>query len=206
MDDDTDECLPQKLKLKSISTLYKAAMERIDSSSMGSYDVIAKSFVDILRKQRTTKGKLWIFACLPYPQRIAKLFSDEFMIPLGEARRMLRDGRCDEIMDIMATLGGKSENMSMQPLPAYFAVTVDVIKVLIEDYPGSEGIMPPGPGGDIPFISISRPSTARVHGSNDTTSTLPLSSRKEPSTNSPAAFRSSANGLLAEEAVSQNME
>ena len=73
-----------------VSELYGNALEILNSSSMGSFEVIAKNLVDILRKQRNSKEKNWVFACLPYQQRLAKLVSDEFFLPLGGIREMVQ--------------------------------------------------------------------------------------------------------------------
>jgi hypothetical protein len=53
---------------------------------------MTRNFVDVLQKQRVAKDKNWVFACLPYQQRVAKLMADEFVLPLGHARRMVQVG------------------------------------------------------------------------------------------------------------------
>lgn len=75
---------------RSVRLLYKEASDRIRGLQMGSYEIMTSNLVDVLRKQRSAKGKHWVFGCLPYQQRIAKIVVDEFIQPLGDARNLLR--------------------------------------------------------------------------------------------------------------------
>lgn len=75
---------------KGVSALYRAALESIGEARMGGYELMAKNLVDVLHKQRTSKDKLWMFACLPYHQRVSKLIADEFIIALGEIRGQIK--------------------------------------------------------------------------------------------------------------------
>lgn len=75
---------------KNVSELYHRAVDRVNASVLGSYDIVAKNLIEILRKQRTSKDRHWTFACLPYQQRVAKLIADEFVLPLGDIRRLVK--------------------------------------------------------------------------------------------------------------------
>lgn len=107
----------------------------------------------------------------------------------------------------LARLVGKAETMQMHPLPCWLRVAADVGRVLVEHFPGGEPLALSSVG-DIPTSAAplaaasSRPSTARSVPSNESAAAAASPAGRMQS----APFRSSANGLLAEQVASPNTE